>query len=89
MVAVLTPDAPGSVVLVEIQGNNLVLQFERSVLVDPAKFGAEQSVDLQTWSPLGITYQNLGPATATTELIQALIPINSEPRKFGRLYYTP
>jgi hypothetical protein len=76
-------------VLLEIQGGNLVLQFERSILVDPAKISAEQSLELQLWSPLGITYQNLGPASSTTELIQALIPTGGAARKFGRLLYTP
>ncbi|MEO7317683.1 MAG: hypothetical protein ABIZ56_01705 [Chthoniobacteraceae bacterium] len=49
----------------------------------------EQSPDLARWTPLGITLQNLGPATFTTELFQALIPIDGTPRKFGRLRYGP
>ena len=85
----LVPDLGGAVTLFQIQGANLVLQFERSILVDPAKISIEQSLDLATWTTLGITLQNLGPATPTTELIQALIPTGGAPRKFGRLRYGP
>ena len=85
----LASDAPDTLVEFEIQGGNLILQYERSITIDPAKLFAEQSLQLQTWTPLGITYANLGPASSTTELIQALIPINGEPKKFGRLRYSP
>jgi hypothetical protein len=85
----LVPDAPGGVVLYEIQSTDFVLQFERSILADPAKVFVEQSVNLNTWSTLGITLLNLGPATPSTELFQALISIDGAPRKFGRLHFGP
>jgi hypothetical protein len=73
----------------DLQGNYLVLQFDRSIYVDPAKVFAESSIDLQQWSTTGISYDDMGPASSTTELIQALIPINGAPKKFGRLRYSP
>lgn len=85
----LSRNAPGELVSFEIQGGNLVLQFERSITVDPTKVFAEQSLQLQQWTNTGIIYQVLGPASATTELIHALIPLDGAPKKFGRLRYTP
>ncbi len=80
-------NAPSSLLQYEIQGNYLVLQFARSIYVDPAKVFAEQSLTLQpqSWSSTGITYEDMGPAGSTSELIQALIPIDGAARKFGRL----
>ena len=85
----LAPDSAGSVLQSEIQGDNLVLQYPRSITADPTKVFAEASTDLQTWTTAGITYEDLGPASATTELIQAVIPMNGAPAIFGRLHYTP
>ena len=86
-----TRNAPSSLLQYEIQANYLVLQFGRSIYVDPAKVFAEQSLTLQpqSWNSAGITYEDMGPANSTTELIQALIPIDGAPKKFGRLRYTP
>ncbi len=83
------PDAPNLALEYDIQNGYLVLQFERSITIDPAKLVGEQSLDLITWSSIGITYSNLGAASSDTELIQALIPISNAPKKFGRLRYTP
>jgi len=85
----LNSDSPASAVQTAIIGTDLVLQYQRSITANPAQVFAEQSLDLEVWTTTGINYQNLGPANATNELIQALVPINSAPKKFGRLHYTP
>lgn len=85
----LAPDSPASILQVAIASGNLVLQYQRSITADPAKVFVEQSLDLQLWTTTGISYQSLGPANATAELIQALIPIDGALKKFGRLHYTP
>ena len=86
----LVADA-GLALQLAVSSGYLVLQFERSIAVDPAKVFAEQSLTLQpqSWTRSGIVYQVLGPASTTTELVQALIPISGAPKKFGRLRYTP
>lgn len=86
----LVADA-GLVLQLAVSSGCLVLQFERSITVDPTKVFAEQSLTLQpqSWTSSGIIYQVIGPASATTELVQALIPISGASKKFGRLRYTP
>jgi hypothetical protein len=60
-------------------------------LQSPAKAFAAQSLTLQpqSWNSTGITEEDMGPASSTIELIQALIPIDGAPKKFGRLRYAP
>ncbi len=85
----LAPSSPASIIQSQIQGGNLVLQYPRSITADPTKVFAEESTDLETWTTSGITYDDLGPASTTTELIEAVIPMDGATRLFGRLHYTP
>lgn len=83
-------DATPTVVPIGLQGPNFVLEFHRSVLVDPNKFRVQYTFDLQSWRVVGISYQNLGTVGATTERIRALVPtFVHQPQTFGRLIYTP
>jgi hypothetical protein len=85
----LTPNAFADVLLFEIQGNNLVLQFNRSLTTDPASILVEQSLDLQMWTTSGVTLQDLGLISGFAEMYQAVIPINGATKKFGRLRFNP
>ena len=82
--------AGGTLVLYEIQGGDFVLQFERSILVDPAKVFTERSLE----QPASLDQRrhhlrHRRPRHPTTELIQAFLPINSARKLFGRLRCTP
>ncbi len=72
------------------QGTDLVLEFALSKLVDPSALVFEHTIDLDTWLATGITIVPGAFIPASTrQMTRAVIPMNGQPRKFGRIGYTP